>query len=60
MQFSDTELAIIKAALRAALDQYATDAAACDRDNQPRLAEQFRRQREQAFKLAQRIAEEVG
>jgi hypothetical protein len=38
------ELCTLENALRAAIDLYATNAAACDRDNAPQLAEQMRRQ----------------
>lgn len=58
MKFTDTELALINCALRAAADVFTADAARMAENGQPGLEKQFKRQACDARILVDRIEEE--
>ena len=57
IKLTDLELWTIINGLRAACDQYSTDAAAADKANQPRVASAFRDQRATACVLINKLEE---
>lgn len=55
MTFEENEWYTIINGLRVAAERFIENASICDRDNQPRIAAQFRQQAEESRKIAERI-----
>lgn len=60
LTLTESNWSTVANALRYAANGYSENAYDCDRNNLPRLAEQFRKQRAEALRLADWISNEAG